>query len=636
MVCCCIRSAVCSVLRLRGSKCRHPFPLDSRVAQMLAMSPPGPEALPALEEEIELLRRALLLCDILPCRGTAAVPADKQGEGRVKDDEVQEQTAGPGQRLDSGRDRQAPDVVVVSDSDEDFKHMPQPRRRRQQQPMQQRQTGSIRSARAVLHVGDAVEVMWEMGGHLEPFHGHVLAVTQVTRLLRVIFTSCCWNRAVVLLSGHTCGPSRVCCCPPRQGRHTIGYLDGETAEHNLDEEQWRPLPKAECQRALQPYKQLSGSSSHSRDSSGSGALHGLPQGSAVDAAAAVAAAALAAAKGTEGPLAGTDPYLFRSFTEAQVPGDSGANKQRMKPRPPQQATRAPLSAMKQVAPPPQASEQPRQARQQGRQKEQRGSDALKENMQRRAHQGMEASEAQEPAWLQSAASLSGKHAGHGPTAQAQQLFSRKRKCSGDGGGQPPSSPAPPLRMQQQEVEPRQVCAAQPAPSTQDAAGALFAMHAGPAAAAAPVAGAAEASGARPAAAHPVVHHSQAVQAPGPRAGPGNRPGGCAVLGTAWPEPRVEAQRQRQDPGSPLKAAADLFKGLSEVEEVSLLSPSGPDAGSAPADEDEPPAPAGALGPPQRRQGRCLVIGVQSSAMQRQVLKLQAALGDAAIEDSVTE
>lgn len=183
---------------------------------MLAMSPPGPEELPALEAEIEQLRRALALCDVLPCRGAAAQPAgDGQGKGRVQadaeqgdraarkrpvDDEPSPAAARHAQRAQSvagkpgvraeqpdlpgpGHDGQALDTVVVSDSDDgDFKQAPQPRRRPQQQPVQQRRQRPPRagpSGKAALHVGDAVEVAWEMGGRLGNFVGHVLAVKQV-------------------------------------------------------------------------------------------------------------------------------------------------------------------------------------------------------------------------------------------------------------------------------------------------------------------------------------------------------------------------------------------------------------------------------------------------------------------------
>lgn len=81
----------------------------------------------------------------------------------------------------------------------------------------------------------------------------------------------------------------------------------------------------------------------------------------------------------------------------------------------------------------------------------------------------------------------------------------------------------------------------------------------------------------------------------------------------------------------LEDAADLFKGLSEVEVVSLLSPCGPAASGANGDDEVP----GVLEPGER-QGRCLVLGSKSGDLQRQLLQLQAALGGAAIEEAVTE
>lgn len=48
---------------------------------MLALPPPAPEELPALEVELELLKQALLLCDQLPCLGGPAAPAAEGGSG---------------------------------------------------------------------------------------------------------------------------------------------------------------------------------------------------------------------------------------------------------------------------------------------------------------------------------------------------------------------------------------------------------------------------------------------------------------------------------------------------------------------------------------------------------------------------
>lgn len=276
-------------------------------------------------------------------------------------------------------------------------------------------------------------------------------------------------------------------------------MDGEVAWHDLDEEQWRLLSYREYQQAVQQYQQRSSSTQGSGGSSSPASTEGSGRvSSGSEGAGHVGAAAPPAEKAppAAAAAAGADPYLFISNTEVQVDAALPPGRPPGQQHQTHSVQQRPLPARRPLAPPPKFHQAPQQPHKQ--------LPPPPQHQHRELQQQLESSQLHDPEWLQAAAGKPAEQqqlphsAAAAPAASAaaiQQQFGRKRKLlPGEDGVLPDRLEAPvstaaaaggaghaPLADSQQgeqQEEGHTAAATHHAPSTQDAAGALFEMLAG--------------------------------------------------------------------------------------------------------------------------------------------------------------